>query len=1212
MKLILLWTMFLLMEWKPICGAKERIFCVSKHRFQNSRRCPIWVTWSSILNTKKYFNSNTKLLFLPLVFNLDKVILLRSIENLTLTGMESSTFIINCTTTKHNTSFIINHAAFIQISNVKFRNCGANIIPYTINNSFSEAHAAILLSDTLSVTISNVSFENSYGHAVIGINPLGYSVFENIEIFHLNNANGRANDTTNAFIGGFVLAFYDTRSGKDFTNILAIENCSIFSVQQEKVFTLFHVSRSVLKSSAISLLFQQNAYAMNINICHFNITNITSRNGPPVLIQFNSKSVENSVTISHSSFTRNKVENHPIIKMLTFHGTNDVISQSSVYFFKLQYCEISFNTAQFIGYIDHSIENLQLNSLLELNSTNFTYNVVTEAFWKVNYDTNNATVLANVSLINSTFLSNSGFSIQLCSAGNLTLIKDNVFFNNSVNPAGIKLFEFNDTIPMFEGYNYFTFNTADIILSLNNYIFIKEFTIINISYNMALDDTDCTSCHKETKALIYFEKGNSIQPCLFQFLSTKNVDEDFQNNDERDFFTVILKNNTNYNSITFGTQLNSCYWLKQSSLKTLTPASVYEKVLQYDTSDISAIGRQVGTLCYCKNETYVDCLRDHNFGSIYPGQIIPISLIRMPPNNVVNTAIYSSSFPYSHNAYVMPYEQCPLELEWLQLLHTNCTPISYKVYSRNSLETSKKCYVSFRATYPDDSFYIYYVDFKECPLGFAIHNGSCDCDKNLKTAFPDLRCNIQTQTFTHPGKSWIGLSNEKKHIKYTKHCAPTVCKEYPTDVKLDTPDTQCNFNRSGLACGYCPPELGAVFGSMTCKRCSNYWLLLLPVYMLAGMLLILFLFTLNLTIVDGKINGFILYVNAMVVHIYRIFPTSKLAVIISLVNLDLGIETCFYNGMTEYEKTWLQFAFPSYLLLIVAVLAYTSRYSSLVEKLTRRRVIPVITTIFLLTYSKLLMVTSKVFFSYMTIYTLPDHQSIVVWTWDSSVPLFGVKYTVLFIASLLLLVLVLLPLNLFLLFTKVVLRFKCFAKYLKPYLDAFQAPFKDNCRYFPGLELTIRCVSFPIGNSFLESTPKRRALNNFICVCLLLYMCAFKPFKSFANTLLYISYVFNAQCMIILLMFCESNIDTVWYAVIFDLLICIALAEFVITVLYYLYKDHLHKIEQLKKFITAMTNIILKYYHRTFKTNTTHPPSMIPLRNFELLQEELLLVDPSQ
>jgi len=349
-------------------------------------------------------------------------------------------------------------------------------------------------------------------------------------------------------------------------------------------------------------------------------------------------------------------------------------------------------------------------------------------------------------------------------------------------------------------------------------------------------------------------------------------------------------------------------------------------------------------------------------------------------------------------------------------------------------------------------------------MGFAIHDGSCDCDEQLKAAFPDLKCNIQTQTLTRPSKSWIGLSNDKKHIMYAKNCAPSVCKEYPSDIMLDAPDVQCNFNRTGIACGYCPAGLDAVLSSLKCKKCSNYWLLLLPVFMLAGILLILLLFTLNLTIVDGKINPFILYINGMVVHVYKIFPTSRLAVLISLINLDLGIETCFYHGMTEYDKTWLQFAFPSYLLFIVAMLAFASRYSSRVEKLTKRRVIPVIATIFLLTYSKLLLVTVKVLLSHVTVYSLPDHQSFVVWPWDPSVTLFGLRYTILFTTSLLLLLFVLFPLNFFLLFTKVPLQLKFLVKYLKPYLDAFQAPFKDNCHYFLGLKLLIQCFTFAIGS----------------------------------------------------------------------------------------------------------------------------------------------------
>ena len=49
--------------------------------------------------------------------------------------------------------------------------------------------------------------------------------------------------------------------------------------------------------------------------------------------------------------------------------------------------------------------------------------------------------------------------------------------------------------------------------------------------------------------------------------------------------------------------------------------------------------------------------------------------------------------------------------------------------------------------------------------------------------------------------------------------------------------------------------------------------------------------------------------------------------ILSLLNLDLGIETCFYNDMTDYTKPWLQFAFPLYLILIAATLIIGSRHS---------------------------------------------------------------------------------------------------------------------------------------------------------------------------------------------------------------------------------------------------------------------------------------------
>ena len=36
-----------------------------------------------------------------------------------------------------------------------------------------------------------------------------------------------------------------------------------------------------------------------------------------------------------------------------------------------------------------------------------------------------------------------------------------------------------------------------------------------------------------------------------------------------------------------------------------------------------------------------------------------------------------------------------------------------------------------------------------------------------------------------------------------------------------------------------------------------------------------------------------------------------ITVLLAWLNLDLGIETCFYNEMTAYTQTWLQFVFLS-------------------------------------------------------------------------------------------------------------------------------------------------------------------------------------------------------------------------------------------------------------------------------------------------------------
>ena len=105
-----------------------------------------------------------------------------------------------------------------------------------------------------------------------------------------------------------------------------------------------------------------------------------------------------------------------------------------------------------------------------------------------------------------------------------------------------------------------------------------------------------------------------------------------------------------------------------------------------------------------------------------------------------------------------------------------------------------------------------------------------------------------------------------------------------------------------------------------------------------------------------------MYLFCMLISLVSIVLCSLLILIMlliylftSLANLDLGIKTCFYNGMDDYAKLWLQLAFPIYLIFIATLLIITSRYSTRIQRLTARRALPVLATLFLLSYIKIIM-----------------------------------------------------------------------------------------------------------------------------------------------------------------------------------------------------------------------------------------------------------------
>ena len=311
-------------------------------------------------------------------------------------------------------------------------------------------------------------------------------------------------------------------------------------------------------------------------------------------------------------------------------------------------------------------------------------------------------------------------------------------------------------------------------------------------------------------------------------------------------------------------------------------------------------------------------------------------------------------------------------------------------------------------------------------------------------------------------------------------------------------------------CGQCQQGLSAVFGSSQCKHCSNVYLLIIIPIAIAGLILVLLLFALNLTVTNGDINAFLLYANIIGINI-SIFghePSTVLSTFISLANLDLGITTCFYNGMDEYAKIWLQLVFPAYLILIATTFIMASRYSIRTQRLTASRALPVLATLFLLSYTKTLITVSHVLFFYSTITYLPKNDTTLVWSMDANVPLLEVKFIVLFITCAILFI-VLIAFNVILIFARQFSRFRRI-NYFKPLLDAYQGPYKIKFYFWTGLHLLVRVIIF--GLSVLDKNTN--LMISIILFGILLWLTEkLSPFKNQLNNTLEVLYMLNLMAV---------------------------------------------------------------------------------------------------
>ena len=124
--------------------------------------------------------------------------------------------------------------------------------------------------------------------------------------------------------------------------------------------------------------------------------------------------------------------------------------------------------------------------------------------------------------------------------------------------------------------------------------------------------------------------------------------------------------------------------------------------------------------------------------------------------------------------------------------------------------------------------------------------------------------------------------------------------------------------------------------------------------------------------------------------------------------------------------------------------------------------LPLLATLFLFSYAKVLRIVSSVLFSYSTITHLPSKHTTLVWSIDATLPLFGVKFTIMFIMCIIIF-LMMVPFNATLLITKTMSCFNIVTKF-RPLIDAYQGPYKCQYYYWTGAQLLIRVVFFAISS----------------------------------------------------------------------------------------------------------------------------------------------------
>ena len=672
----------------------------------------------------------------------------------------------------------------------------------------------------------------------------------------------------------------------------------------------------------------------------------------------------------------------------------------------------------------------------------------------------------NISIVNFESVNNNNGNILFLFGDNTCVA--NIFINGNINVLnntqknlifmsemavhfnGIVTFSGNNLTHNILGFSSCNITISKIITfssnDCNQVINFQSINYVKVMQHTSITFTDNTY-HSE---IIFIETeyvDEFVYPlCFFQYIMLANSSSVFPAH-----YAINFNNNNNVldfnNDNVINDYLSHCKWLSTAAFCDINPGEINQQIIKIDGKNWSHHNR----ICYCFQNGTNDCNIDV-LGPLYPGQTIQVDLCI--PDAKHNYFVYAET-----DSAALPNTACKITHKGVYIHEIG--NYSKRINFTVSSESQEVCELFLTLRPYVKSSNAFYVELLPCPIGFTLQNGICDCDPLLPNIIQT--CNIDQLAIRRPANTWITTHNTQlnKTEYLISDCPLDYCLPHSSNVNLLHPDLQCQFNRTGVLCSKCQQHLSMVFGSSRCLKCTNIHILIMLIILVAGIILVVLLYILNLTVTNGTINGIIFYANIISIN-DSVFLVNDdvfrpLQIFISFVNLNLGIETCLYDGMDGYVKIWLQLLFPFYLIFIGISVIVASHFSYGVLRLTYTRSLPVLATLLLITYCNILRIVLTVLFFHSTIIHLPSGHQQLVWSFDASIPLFKLKFTLLFITCLILLLLLVI-LVIVLLCTKYLSKYR----YFKALLDAFQDSYKDVYCYWTAVDIILRSSFFTL------------------------------------------------------------------------------------------------------------------------------------------------------